>query len=203
MKFPKDDIRSPHDFEQMAKLVRPEDFDGRMLISSDPDAHRAEIQRFLDPASTVSTCTTSAATRPSGSTCSAVTSCPSSPARPRGRGECSAPRMVEPGQDEGVMTDIETPRLRLRRFTAGDEDLLIELDGDPAVMEFLTGGKPTSPERIRREILPRLLGYYERWPHWGYFAGEVLDTGAFIGWFAMRPKDGYPDDVPELGYRLC
>jgi len=48
MKFPKADIRSPHDFEQMAKLVRPEDFDGRMLISSDPDAHRAEIQKFFD-----------------------------------------------------------------------------------------------------------------------------------------------------------
>ncbi len=48
MKFPKQDIRSPFDFEQMAKLVRPEDFDGRMLISSDLDAHRAEIQKFLD-----------------------------------------------------------------------------------------------------------------------------------------------------------
>lgn len=48
MKFPKQDIRSPFDFEQMAKLVRPEDFDGRMLISSDVDAHRAEIQKFLD-----------------------------------------------------------------------------------------------------------------------------------------------------------
>jgi coenzyme F420-dependent glucose-6-phosphate dehydrogenase len=48
MKFTKGDIRSPHEFEQMAKLVRPEDFQGRMLISSDPDAHRAEIQKFLD-----------------------------------------------------------------------------------------------------------------------------------------------------------
>ncbi|MDQ6649273.1 MAG: TIGR03557 family F420-dependent LLM class oxidoreductase [Actinomycetota bacterium] len=48
MKFPKQDIRSPFDFEQMAKLVRPEDFEGRMLISTDPDAHRAEIQKFLD-----------------------------------------------------------------------------------------------------------------------------------------------------------
>jgi coenzyme F420-dependent glucose-6-phosphate dehydrogenase len=48
MKFPKQDIKSPFDFEQMAKLVRPEDFAGRMLISSDPDEHRAEIQRFLD-----------------------------------------------------------------------------------------------------------------------------------------------------------
>ncbi len=48
MKFPKADIRSPFDFEQMAKLVRPEDFEGRMLITSDPDAHRAYIQRFVD-----------------------------------------------------------------------------------------------------------------------------------------------------------
>lgn len=48
MKFPKQDIRSPYDFEQMAKLVRPEDFEGRMVISSDPDVHRQEIQRFVD-----------------------------------------------------------------------------------------------------------------------------------------------------------
>lgn len=48
MKFPKGDIRSPYDFEQLAKMVGPEDFEGRMLISADPDAHRAEIQKFLD-----------------------------------------------------------------------------------------------------------------------------------------------------------
>jgi coenzyme F420-dependent glucose-6-phosphate dehydrogenase len=48
MKFPKADIRSPLEFEQMAKLVRSEDFEGRMVISSDPDEHRAYIQRFVD-----------------------------------------------------------------------------------------------------------------------------------------------------------
>lgn len=48
MKFPKADIRSPLDFAQLAKLVRPEDFEGRMVISSDPDVHRAAIQRFVD-----------------------------------------------------------------------------------------------------------------------------------------------------------
>ena len=32
----------------MAKLVRPEDFEGRMVISSDPDVHRANIQQFAD-----------------------------------------------------------------------------------------------------------------------------------------------------------
>lgn len=48
MKFPKADIRSPHDFEQIARLVRPEDFEGRMVISADPDVHRAAIQRYVD-----------------------------------------------------------------------------------------------------------------------------------------------------------
>ncbi|XBH22427.1 TIGR03557 family F420-dependent LLM class oxidoreductase [Jonesiaceae bacterium BS-20] len=48
MKFPKADIRSPFEFEQIAKLVRPEDFNGRMVISSDPDKHRAEIQKYVD-----------------------------------------------------------------------------------------------------------------------------------------------------------
>jgi coenzyme F420-dependent glucose-6-phosphate dehydrogenase len=48
MKFPKADIRSPHDFAAMAQLVRAEDFAGRMVISADPDEHRAYIQRFVD-----------------------------------------------------------------------------------------------------------------------------------------------------------
>lgn len=48
MRFPKADIRSPFEFEQMAKMVRPEDFGGRMVISADPDVHRAHIQGFVD-----------------------------------------------------------------------------------------------------------------------------------------------------------
>ncbi|GEA80087.1 MULTISPECIES: TIGR03557 family F420-dependent LLM class oxidoreductase [Cellulomonas] len=48
MKFPKADIRSPFELEQMARLVRPEDFEGRMVISADPDVHRAAIQKYVD-----------------------------------------------------------------------------------------------------------------------------------------------------------
>ncbi|MFB2556890.1 TIGR03557 family F420-dependent LLM class oxidoreductase [Herbiconiux liangxiaofengii] len=48
MRFPKADIRSPFEFEQIAKMVRPADFDGRMVVSSDPDVHRAHIQRYVD-----------------------------------------------------------------------------------------------------------------------------------------------------------
>lgn len=48
MRFPKSDIRSPFELEQIAKMVRPADFEGRMLVTADLDAHRAGIQRYLD-----------------------------------------------------------------------------------------------------------------------------------------------------------
>jgi G6PDH family F420-dependent oxidoreductase len=48
MRFPRSDIRSPFEFEQLARLVRPEDFEGRMLVSENPDDHRVHIQRYLD-----------------------------------------------------------------------------------------------------------------------------------------------------------
>jgi hypothetical protein len=47
MPFPKQDIRSPEDFAEIAKLVRPENFKNRILISPDLDEHREYIQRFI------------------------------------------------------------------------------------------------------------------------------------------------------------
>ncbi len=48
MAFPKADIRDPEDFEAMAKLVRPDNFKNRVLITPDPDEHVAYLQHFLD-----------------------------------------------------------------------------------------------------------------------------------------------------------
>lgn len=48
MRFAKSDIRSPFDLEQIAKLVRPDDMSARMVVSSDPDVHRAAVQAHLD-----------------------------------------------------------------------------------------------------------------------------------------------------------
>ncbi len=74
MAFPKADIRNPEDFDAMAKLVRPEKFKKRVLMSPDLDAHTAHIQHYIDSASTRSTSTTSGATsrnlsRRSGAMC--------------------------------------------------------------------------------------------------------------------------------------
>ena len=48
MAFPKQDIRNPEDFANMAKLVRPEHFTNRVLISADLDEHAAQIQKYVD-----------------------------------------------------------------------------------------------------------------------------------------------------------
>lgn len=48
MNFPKGDIRNPEDFEAMAKLVRPENYKNRVLITPDLDEHAAYIQHFID-----------------------------------------------------------------------------------------------------------------------------------------------------------
>ncbi|NUP51541.1 MAG: GNAT family N-acetyltransferase, partial [Catenulispora sp.] len=98
---------------------------------------------------------------------------------------------------------LETDRVALRFFTADDADLLIELDSDPAVMRFLSGGVPTPPEVVRDRAIPSVLAGYERWGHeLGLFAAYERDGGAFIGWFCLRPLRSGPREEAELGYRL-
>jgi RimJ/RimL family protein N-acetyltransferase len=97
---------------------------------------------------------------------------------------------------------LETERLTLRRFTETDVDSLVELDSDPEVMRFLNGGIPTPRDLIEREILPRFLGYYERYNGYGVWATIEKATEAFVGWFGFRLPDGSGPDVVELGYRL-
>ena len=97
---------------------------------------------------------------------------------------------------------LETERLALRRFTDEDVDLLVELDSDPSVMRFITGGRTTPRSEIEEEVLPAFLRHYARWPGWGFFATHERVSGTFLGWFHLRPGDGDPDDEVELGYRL-
>ncbi len=93
---------------------------------------------------------------------------------------------------------LETDRLILRRFTLADEAGLVELDSDPEVTFFITGGVP----EFDRAMLEAWLEQYERWPGYGTFAAVERSTGEFVGWFHLRPDEGSPEDEPELGYRL-
>jgi len=94
-----------------------------------------------------------------------------------------------------MQVSLETERLLLRPFTTANGDNLYHLHNDPDVMEFLNGGKHMPREVIERDTLPLFIGY-------GFWAAIEKSTGAFLGWFAFRSKDGSDPSNVELGYRL-
>jgi RimJ/RimL family protein N-acetyltransferase len=97
---------------------------------------------------------------------------------------------------------LETQRLVLRRFSMADADNLVSLDADPDVMRFVTGGIPTSRDKIENETLSAFLGYYERYEGYGFWAVIEKATGEFLGWFHFRPGEGSAPGEVALGYRL-
>jgi RimJ/RimL family protein N-acetyltransferase len=97
---------------------------------------------------------------------------------------------------------LRTERLTLRRFTEDDVDRLFELNSDPEVMRYLTGGKPTPREVIRDEILPFHFAVYQRFNGLGTWAAESSPGGEFLGWFHLRAGPGADIRNVDLGYRL-
>jgi len=97
---------------------------------------------------------------------------------------------------------LTTSRMVLRQLTAADAELLVELDSDPAVMHFITAGRPTPLREIEDDVLPCFLRHYEQYDGYGFWAAQETQTGAFLGWLHLRPATGAPNDEPELGYRL-
>lgn len=97
---------------------------------------------------------------------------------------------------------LQTDRLLLRRFTPDDADLLVELNSDPQVMRFVSGGTPTPRAVIEHDFLPRYLAYYQRYAGFGFWPSLEVATGSFVGWFLFRPPDAADPATVELGYRL-
>jgi RimJ/RimL family protein N-acetyltransferase len=97
---------------------------------------------------------------------------------------------------------LETPRLRLREFTEDDVGNLFDLNSDPEVMRYLTGGRPTPREVIQDELIPFHLAVYGRFDRLGTWAAESAATGEFVGWFHFRPGPGTDLANIDLGYRL-
>lgn len=82
-----------------------------------------------------------------------------------------------------MLTFLRTGRLLLRQFTRDDAELLVELGVDPLVIRYITGGIPTSRAEMERDVLPAFLGYYQRFPGYGFWAALETSTGEFLGWF--------------------
>ncbi|GAA2788978.1 GNAT family N-acetyltransferase [Saccharopolyspora taberi] len=96
---------------------------------------------------------------------------------------------------------LETERLLLRRMTDDDLDELSALHNDPDVMRYLNGGKPVGRAEIE-SWLGRVRELYARYEGYGYWPAIERSTGAFLGWFLLRPKDTDEPGHVELGYRL-
>jgi RimJ/RimL family protein N-acetyltransferase len=98
---------------------------------------------------------------------------------------------------------LETPRLILRQFTENDVGNLFDLNSDPEVMRYLTGGAPTPRDEIRDQTIPFHLAVYDRLDRLGTWAAEAAATGEFLGWFHFRPGPDADTTNVDLGYRLC
>ena len=83
-----------------------------------------------------------------------------------------------------------TERLELRPLRPDDVELLVDLDRDPEVMRYLTGGRPSTRAEVT-ELVAHAIGH--RW------IATDRATGDFVGWFALWPTG--PGEL-ELGYRL-
>jgi RimJ/RimL family protein N-acetyltransferase len=102
--------------------------------------------------------------------------------------------------------ELETGRLRLRRFTPADLDELAALHGDRAVMRYIDDGKPVPREVVARQGLPAFLREYDELPDGlGHYAIVERADGRFAGWVSLLPPSSVglePQDGVELGYRL-
>ena len=94
---------------------------------------------------------------------------------------------------------LQTLRLDLREFVAGDFDDLYRLDRDPRVVRYVGNGQPV-PRAAIAPMLRRVRRNYALYPDLGTWHASRRDTGAFIGWFSLKYCGKSPDI--EIGYRL-
>jgi RimJ/RimL family protein N-acetyltransferase len=106
----------------------------------------------------------------------------------------------------------ETERLLLRQFSEDDAKSLFELDSDPKVMRHVGGAQYVlpDPEAYRERIRSAYFDYYRKYEWFGFSAAQEKRTGAFLGWFHLRPafdfrfatEAQYRLGEFDLGYRL-
>ncbi|MEU9131491.1 GNAT family N-acetyltransferase [Kitasatospora sp. NPDC048540] len=100
------------------------------------------------------------------------------------------------------MTEIQTPRLLLRRWQDTDLAAMAEINADPEVMHWIRDGSVLDLEQTAEAI--------ERWEEewdeegFGLFAVELLASGELAGFTGLSVPDFLPEVLPavEIGWRL-
>jgi RimJ/RimL family protein N-acetyltransferase len=96
------------------------------------------------------------------------------------------------------MPDLQTDRLRLRRFREDDLDAYAAICADPEVMRYLGEGKTLSRGEAWRQMA-MILGHWQL-RGYGLWAVEERATGALLGRVGFFQPEGWPGF--ELGWMI-
>jgi len=103
---------------------------------------------------------------------------------------------------------VKTKRIRLRKFTNNDVNLIYQLDSDADVMRYITLGIPKTIKEAKEYLSKRILESYSSDNDFGIFAAFLIKNNEFIGWFLFeKDKEVHPNlhnikNVIEIGWRL-
>ena len=99
-----------------------------------------------------------------------------------------------------------TTRLNFKLMNEHDWPQLFDLDQDPAVMQYLTRGVPSTLAQIKNEGIPRMLAYRNEDKGWGLWQITTKINNTFIGWVLIRPMDFFSETPHfnniEIGWRF-
>jgi RimJ/RimL family protein N-acetyltransferase len=95
---------------------------------------------------------------------------------------------------------INTPRLKLRQWQPADFAPFAAMSADPIVMEFFPALLTTDQSNAMADKIQAKIADQG----WGFWAIEILETGAFAGFVGLG-RPGYPlpfSPCVEVGWRL-
>ena len=120
----------------------------------------------------------------------------------RGRTPGKPSRGLTPKQNPGLTPHpwLQTLRLDFREFAPGDVEDIVRLDGDRRVMKYIGDGRVHTRDEVVRFWFPRMRRLPRLYADLGVWHASRRDTGAFVGWFALKYA-GKSSDI-EIGYRL-
>ncbi len=99
--------------------------------------------------------------------------------------------------------EIESERLRLRRWLPEDHAPFARICTDPEVMRHIGDGSVRTADEASRAI----ERFEEDWARRGFglFAVEVKESGTFIGFTGLSAPEFLPEVLPaaEIGWRLA
>lgn len=95
------------------------------------------------------------------------------------------------------MTAIDTERLRLVEFTAGDADFVLSLLNEPSFLRYIGDRGVRNLDDARKYIADGPVAGYARYGH-GLMRVERRSDGESVGMCGILKRDSLPD--PDIGF---